>query len=56
MNGRPWTRPEIDELCRTVTQGGDVLFLSMKLDRTHEAVIAKARRLALPVPSAAPLQ
>lgn len=49
MNGSPWTRPEIDYLVQTVEQGGDTLALSAELGRTHEAVIAKAKRLGMSV-------
>lgn len=44
-NGRPWSRHEIDQLFQTVTEGGNTFALSMDLSRTHEALIAKAKRL-----------
>lgn len=47
MNGRPWTRAEIDALVRTIAQSGDTLALSATLRRTPDALIAKARRLQL---------
>lgn len=48
-NGRPWAREEIDQLCRIVDAGGDTLALSVAMSRTHEALMAKARRLQLDV-------
>lgn len=47
MIGRAWTRPEIDRLVETFEGDADTLALSRELGRTHEAVLAKARRLQL---------
>lgn len=52
MNGRAWTRAEIDRLCRTVAEGGNTIALGLALRRTHEAVITKAKRLGLVFPQA----
>lgn len=51
MNGRPWTRQEIDLLCQTVATCGSTIALGIALRRTHEAVIAKSKRLGLSFPS-----
>lgn len=56
MMGRAWTRQDIDRLAETFEGNGDTLALSTELDRTHEAVLAKANRLGLKRRSAAAVQ
>jgi hypothetical protein len=49
-NGRPWTKAEIDELVRAARVGGSPDSLAVQMDRTPEAVFAKARKLSLRLP------
>jgi hypothetical protein len=46
----PLTRTEIDELVRAAEDRGAFDSLAVEMDRTPDAVVAKARRLSLPVP------
>ena len=47
VNGTAWTRAEIARLVEAFESGGGIEDIAEELDRTAEAVMAKAKRLKL---------